>query len=70
MSEQAANADELRARKKAVLMASAEKTGKREGYLMPTLMAVLIVGALALSFGARQTWPSDIAPEKLSEARP
>ena len=34
------------------------------------LMAVLIVGALALSFGARQTWPSDIAPEKLSEARP
>ena len=32
------------------------------------IMAVLITGALALSFSARQEWPADIVPERLSEA--
>ncbi|WP_425093644.1 hypothetical protein [Tropicimonas sp. S265A] len=34
------------------------------------IMAILIVGAFALSSAAQQEWPADIAPEKLSEARP
>lgn len=32
------------------------------------MMAVLIVAALALSFSARQEWPADTAPVRLSEA--
>lgn len=34
------------------------------------IMAVLVIAALALSLGARQDWPADIAPERLSEAEP
>lgn len=33
-------------------------------------MAVLVIAALALSWGARQDWPAEIAPRQLSEARP
>ncbi len=33
------------------------------------IMAVLALGAIALSLNARQDWPSDIAPELLSEAQ-
>ncbi len=38
--------------------------------LAAVVMAAAVVAALSLSYAARQDWPVDIAPERISEARP
>ena len=64
------NADELRARKKAAVVGTAEKKG---GFLLPTVIAVLIVAGVAggyMVFSGKPDSPITTADEKVSKAAP
>ena len=64
------NADELRARKKAAVVGTAEKKG---GFLLPTVIAVLIVAGVAggyMVFSGKPDGPVTTADQNVSKAAP